>query len=1302
MHKSNRDLKTSPHFLSSFFIGALFFAQSLVAQSLTVNLDWLDIGQQAKGTAVDSLSFTNCSAYSDDFRLPVYATMISLPSNSMDANVTLRNPRVDELGSHPYLTELPLKEDWIIEKVMRFNRGEPIVEISVFPFAKNSKGQIDRLVSFELVVEPVRKEGRASAVSFVDNSRLVSGTWFRIPISKDGVYKITRSYLQNLGLDTESITPDQINIYGNDEGILPFQNSVGRADDLVLKKVWFQGGDDGVFDANDQIIFYAKGPDEWDYSNQDEEFLHTKHYYSNVAYCFIGIGVDPPARVDNAALETATATHEVNSFNDRTFYENDLGNVIKSGRRLVGEKFGLDGALSFSGPQFNFENIDVNTPVKLRARMVAKTIGSSTFSYVNVACNGNSMNMSLQGLSAAGYTITRDKVSVMSFLPTTGSLAVNLQFSPGTADAEGWVDYLAFNVRRNLLRTSTQLLFRDMNSVGAGNIARFQIGNMITDQYVWDVSDPSAPLRIALELNGTEATFIASASQRKEYALFNNSNVLTPGTAVSVPNQDLHGLDQNDMVILTAKPFKATAEKFATLHRNEGLNVVVVEPQQVYNEFSSGVPDITAVKWFLKMFYDRAGTDDDARPDYLFLIGDGNYLQHDLDPASSIYLLSYQSEESNSLTESYISDDYFGLLDDLESDGANGTMDIGIGRIPVKTLQEAEAMYTKSVKYISNNTGVVNGNCQEEASTSYGAWRNKVVFVGDDQDNNIHMNQANVVSDIMNLVDDDYVVKKIFLDAYLQNATSGGARYPQAAEEIKRAIQSGALLLSYTGHGGEIGWAQERVLDVPTIQGFTNSHALPVIFTATCEFSRYDDPGRDSAGELALLNPNGGAISMFSTTRLVYSSPNFKLSQVFYDLVMREDEETYNCPASADLNGSFSFSNGLRMGDLVRASKGCIAGNNKLNFSLLGDPALALTYPEMNILTDSVLNVAGEEIGTIKALQRVRVVGHIADDLGNVLPDFNGQIEPSIYDKAQTIETLQNDGGSAYIFNSRDNLIYKGKATVTNGRFSFEFVVPKDISYVNGQGKFYYYALSDDTDAQGSNSSIFVGGTDTAAVADELGPHVQLFLDDESFVSGGLTNETPILIAKIFDDNGVNTVGNGIGHDITVTLDGNTADQLVLNDYYEADLDSYQSGVVKFPFAELSEGQHTLRFKVWDIYNNSTQLEIDFVVEKKEDLVLDHVMNYPNPFTTNTRFIFEHNRSCETLDVQVQVFTVSGKLVKTIQRSMEVQRMKDEPMTWDGRDEYGDRLARGVYMYRLKVVTPEGQKQEVFEKLVIL
>jgi hypothetical protein len=473
-----------------------------------------------------------------------------------------------------------------------------------------------------------------------------------------------------------------------------------------------------------------------------------------------------------------------------------------------------------------------------------------------------------------------------------------------------------------------------------------------------------------------------------------------------------------------------------------------------------------------------------------------------------------------------------------------------------------------------------------------------------------------------------------------------------------------------------------------------------IMLTATCEFSRYDDPDRTSAGEFIVLNENGGAIALLTTTRLVYSGPNLTLSKNFYDIILRDDEATYTCP-----NGGLTFNqpHGMRLGDVSRLTKNCTNQSiNNLNFSLLGDPALRPNKARQVVVTDSILDMSGNMISEMNALQGIRVVGHIEDVNGAALNDFNGQIEPEVYDKSIDIVSLQNDGGGAFNFDLRGNIIYKGKATVEAGQFEFSFIVPKDISYQDGEGRLSYYALGDGTDAKGHQEGFGVGGTNENAPEDETGPEVSIYLESESFVSGGLTNASPFLYADIFDEHGVNTVGNGIGHDITVTIDGNTSESIVLNDFYESALNSFQKGTVQYQLTDLAEGEHTLEFKVWDIYNNSSKTSIDFVVRDDQVMVLQNVLNYPNPFTTHTEFMFEHNQSCEFLDVQVQVFTVSGKLVKTIHRTIGTDTELADPIAWNGRDDYGDRIGRGVYVYKLKVTTPDGKKEEQFEKLVIL
>jgi hypothetical protein len=587
--------------------------------------------------------------------------------------------------------------------------------------------------------------------------------------------------------------------------------------------------------------------------------------------------------------------------------------------------------------------------------------------------------------------------------------------------------------------------------------------------------------------------------------------------------------------------------------------------------------------------------------------------------------------------------------------------------------------------------------CSTTGDGGLADWRTHVLFASDDQDGDgfegpIHMSQSDFLARRVEIEHPYFNVGKIYLDAYQQVSTPGGQRYPQAASDFQDRVQKGLLLVNYVGHGGEVGWAHERFLDNNTILGWTNSDRLPIFMTATCEFSRWDDPNRTSAGEYVLLNPNGGAVALMSTTRLAFSDQNFQLSQKFYDHVF-ERNATNGGPQT--------------LGDIFRETKRDIATaqstlHNHRNFSLLGDPSQRLAMPNRTVRITAITDTLGNPVDTIQALATIRVTGFVDDGSGQPMSDFNGQVIPMVYDKELTQSTLANDGGSPFVFKIRRNIIYRGKATVTNGQFNFTFVVPKDINYQYGTGRVSCYAESWSDNAFGYDNDPVVGGTSPDVALDEQGPQIRLFMNDENFVRGGMTNEEPLLFAKLFDDNGINTVGSSIGHDLLATLNDDTERAIVLNDLYEADLDTYKSGTVRYRLKNLEEGGHTLRLKAWDVFNNSSEAITEFVVASSAELALAHVLNYPNPFTTHTQFFFEHNRPCTTLNVQVQVFTVSGRLVKTISRQLACTGFRSEPLPWDGRDEYGDKLGRGVYVYRLNVTTPEGEKAEKFEKLVIL
>jgi Peptidase family C25 len=774
----------------------------------------------------------------------------------------------------------------------------------------------------------------------------------------------------------------------------------------------------------------------------------------------------------------------------------------------------------------------------------------------------------------------------------------------------------------------------------------------------------------------------------RQFVAFTGLSYYTPSAVGKVANQNLHSLSNKDFIIIAYPDFVQEAEQLAAYHENtDGLSTVVVTTDQIFNEFSSGAQDVSAIRDFVKMFYDKASSAAEL-PNYLLLFGDGSYDPKHRFSSNTNFITSYQSINSTVVTDSYVSDDFFGLLDDSEGLWAGDAVDIGIGRFPVKSKLEAQTAVNKVINY--KKTGGV--STATNSGSTFGNWRNVLCFIGDDEDTNLHISDADKLATFVDTMYGDYNVDKIYLDAYLQETKPGGSRYPGVIEAINRRIDQGALVINYTGHGGELGLAHERIVDVSQINKWSNSDKLFLFYTASCEVSRYDDPERTSAGEYAFLNPNGGAIALFSTVRIVYANPNFYLNRDFWKATF------------VPINGKMP-----RLGDLYKYSKTQPGGNsvNSRNFTLLGDPALTLAYPKYDIATDSIntVAVAANSSDTLKALSFVTVSGHVKDGNGNLNSTFNGVLYPTVYDKSQAITTLSNDGTNVsppFTFKLQKNILYNGKVSVSNGMFKFSFIVPKDIAYNYGIGRISYYSDNGEEDANGYYEKIVIGGSNNSPVADLVGPEAHLYLNDTKFVFGGLTNENPYLYSILKDANGINTVGNGIGHDITAVLDGSNEKVTVLNEYYQADLNSYKSGTIRYPYTDLTEGKHTLKFKAWDVYNNSSECYTEFVVAKSAQLALSHVLNYPNPFTTRTQFYFEHNQSSNLLDVEVQIFTIAGKLVKTINKIVGTGGYRSDPMEWDGRDDFGDKIGRGVYVYRIKVKTNDGSTAEKYEKLVIL
>ncbi len=1222
------------------------------------------------------LGFEGANYFAENAELPVFFERIPIDPSKMNFSIVLKN-EIYEAIENPGIDKISgiekIKENITIQVSITYERRNPFITIHFVPIRKNRLlNNYEKLVSFDMELVPSEQSvvySGQSSMNYSTSSVLSSGNWYKLSVENTGVYIITYNNLNAMGINVSAIDPRTIRLYGNGGGMLPENNTDFRYDDLEENRIIVVGEEDGSFDTQDYILFYGESPTTWKYNSFKQVFEHTNHLYSDHTFYFLTTDLGQGKRVEKSENTNDEPTDIVTTFNDFASHEMDEVNLIKSGRKWLGEVFDFITEYDFS---FDFPAIDPESPVYIKSNVVARSTINSSFTFT---INGNTTSTSITAISTHyNSQYARDANVTTDFLPTQSAVNIHIKYNKSTSESLGWLNYIEVNARRALSFGNHQMPFRDALSSGYGKVAEFTIRNTNNAVSIWDVTEPTNVKAVDAHLNGSTMTFRIKSDTLHEFIAFDGQSYYSASFIEKVENQNLHGISQVEYIIITHPMFINEANRLAQHHyANNGTSSEVITLPLIYNEFSSGAQDISAIRNFVKMIYDRGFEGEPLK--YLLLFGDGSYDNKNRMNSNTNFIPTYQSSESYHPVVSYVTDDYYGFLDDGEGTGQTDMLDIGIGRFPVKSLEEAINAVDKIIHYSTPSEAVM------------GDWRNDICFVADDEDSYIHFIQAENLANYVDTTFEEYNINKIYFDAYPQVSTPGGQRYPAVTESINEQVEKGALFLNYTGHGGEVGWAHERVLELTDINGWTNWDNMPVFVTATCEFSRFDDPVRTSAGEYVFLNPNGGGLALFTTTRATFGSPNYNLNKSIYRFALQK------------INGSFPT-----MGEvLMLAKQQSGSDNNGRKFILLGDPAQRLSYPEYNVVTTAINNQdISSSPDTINALSVVTIAGEIRDCDGEKLSTFNGTIHTTVFDKPLTIKTQANDGGMPRSFEIMKSILYRGKTSVSNGEFSFTFIVPKDIAYWFGNGKISYYAQNGQIDANGYYKNIIIGGYDENMVPEDNGPLVSLFMNDEYFINGGMTDENPVLLAILSDESGINTVGSGIGHDITAILDGNTDELKVLNEYYESDLNTYKSGVIIFPYFGLSEGTHQIKLKVWDVFNNSSDATIDFLVVSSENFSIEELINYPNPFSDYTYFTFQHNQTSQSLDVELQIFSITGQLVKTIKKEIYAEGYKSEPIQWYGDNNNGTKLRRGIYIYRVIITNSIGEQTAKQQKLIIV
>lgn len=1105
-------------------------------------------------------------------------------------------------------------------------------------------------------------------------SVLATGKWFRIAVTEDGIYRIPYSKLKQLGLEN----PSYPMIYGNNAGPLSYLNDNTAPDDLRQLSVWITGNDDKL-DDGEYLLFYARGTGRWIYNSVDKDYYHSKHNYSDTAFYFLTSGASPGRLVSREAVPSEPATYSTSASDALFVYEKDQENLIKSGR----DWFQRISSLSIDP---GLTDLITEEGLRYRMRVAARSEVSSGFILYEGTTSERTIITDPVDLSDATGTYASITDSSGHIGLDTGTPAYTIKFdNNGQQGAYGWLDYLELKGRKsNIFKGKTSFL-SDAASVAPGRITETTVTCQSGDMIIWDVTDPFSVMNVTPAISGQEYKFMFSSDSLRTFAIFSYDQAAIPDiNSNPLENQDLHGSSPADMIIVTHPLFISYAKKLAGFHStHDGITSLTVTPQQIYNEFSGGIPDICAIRNFIRMKYmNQKGTGHPLK--YLLLFGDGSYENRTPPPGNPNFIPTYQSKNSNIYTSSFTSDDFYGLLEQGEGE-SEGTEDIGIGRLPVNDTVEAGAILNKIFMY--------------NDSSYTGAWRNDVCLTADDEDGNIHMADAEGLDVILHDSVPFINTHKIYLDAYKEVTSSSGQSYPDVNKAINDRINEGCLIFNYTGHGNESGLAHERVVKSDDINSWKNKGRLPLFITATCEFSRFDDMDiniisgsmteKTSAGEMVLLNKDGGGIALMSTTRLVYSAPNYTLNR-----------NILGCAFDRDGTG-----NPLGLGDIIRIAKNRTGdGPNKRNFTLLGDPALKLAWPwHGTVITDSVNSkpVSGPH-DTLSALSVVTVSGHVEHLQGIQAGNFNGVVSPVVFDKQTELKTLANDGGDILEFNQFSNIIFSGKTQAKDGKFRFTFIVPHDIDYSFGNGRISYYGAEGNEDVTGYFSDITVGGFSGSTGSDNQGPSIKLYMNDTLFRNGGLTDEYPALLAYIEDTSGINTTGSAIGHNLELYLDNDLSDPVILNSYFENDFDSYTSGKIYYGLGPLEKGKHTVTLKAWDNYNNSSEADLAFTVEDNDRFILRNLINYPNPFTAETRITAGHNRPDEEIDVIINIYSMDGRLLKVIKSTVPASGYTFPPVIWDGTVERGEKAGKGVYPYSITARTTSGEIARAAGKMIIL
>ncbi|SMO76203.1 Peptidase family C25 [Chryseobacterium rhizoplanae] len=1206
--------------------------------------------------------------------------------------------------------------DYDVADVSYYNLdGDSYASISVALF-KNVKGRVQRLSSFNVSEASsfVNTTGTVNKIGTTANP-LSSGNFYKIKVDKSGVFKITSQFLKDNGINPGSINPKNFRIYGNGGVMLPEYNQDARYGALQENAIQVVGEDDGVWNDNDYALFYAQGPDGYNlydtsngngFKRKDTRFSersnNVKNIYEDYSYYYINFDKGSGKRVPT--VDGNLPAQLITRYDSYQVINKDQKNLLKVGRTWVEDTpFSNEKTVTLS----TNSPIQAGDVIRYRTQVVAYNSQQNTIDFkIN---NLNPHPLQTIPTDTSSYQYTFYPVTFTGTLTNLTGNQITMVYNPDISknpNGTFYFDYVEVQYKENLAFNGSQMNFRDYSIVSGSNTDYgFSITNAANIEQVWDVTDITNANRRVNKAGGGAFNFAYTAADQNfnnEFVAFRADAAFSPQFVGRISNQNLSALQNIDYLILTVPEMMGQAQRLANYHQTaHNYKVEIVDVNKIYEEYGSGSKDLTAVRDFVSKLNTPLG-----RLQYVFILGDASFDYKNRVPNNSNVVSSYQSEQSSDYVSSFVTDDYIVMTKPQNTLLIeNNLPDLPVGRIPAANVSEAGDMINKTLAYYNSLQG---------QSTPFGDWRMRLDFVVDDNNeggspfhNVMDSSLSSIFEQPGQLELKEYNVKKLYMDAFTAQSTSGGRRYPQVNQAISNAIGN-SLYLFYFGHGGINGWAQERVLtstEVQNANNFSNVYSrFPFVSTITCEFTLWDEPATNSVGEQFIKMKQGGASTMITSSRAIGVDYGRDFTNTFTQNIFKLTNDDFNTLGNAHL--------------LAKKQKG--PNNNHLKVNFLGDPAMKLSRPQRLLTID---NIETPVPGLIRGLDFVKIKGHINNPNGTLNNTFNGRVSINIFDKRLNKKTLNNTGVLSPVldYTEEGSAIVKAAGTAVNGVFTAEFYVPKDINYAVGQGRILAYADNKATDVF-NNQAVQVGDINPNGINDNQPPKVKLYMNNTNFADGGITNQNPMLLACLTDDTGINATGSGVGHDITTYLDGQIINTVVLNDFYSAgegngclnpSLADYQKGNVTYPFRNLAIGQHQLTFKVWDINNNSTSATLNFEVKDESDqhLTINRPLNWPNPFTNKTYIQFEHNCD-DILDVNVQIYTITGRLVRTLSQPVVAEpflqgfRTPRQAIEWDGRDDFGSTVAKGTYIFKIFAKSQNQEKCKgsatAVEKMVLL